>query len=195
MKIVLLAVYQKQKCLRLALSVDVSHVNYFARQPLKEHLCFGSRLGCERTPIGVRQTLTITDVPYSFHIYVRRDGLCGVVVTDEEYPSRVAYSLLNKTLDQYNDADPGWSSATQDKNDECKFLNENLGLFQDPRASDKLCRIQDSLNGITEIMRNNIEQVLLRGENIEVLMQKSEDLSDSATRFRDTAKGSKCCKS
>lgn len=33
---------------------------------------------------------------YLCHVYVRSDGLAAVVIADSEYPSRVAFSLLEK---------------------------------------------------------------------------------------------------
>ena len=30
------------------------------------------------------------------HVYVRGDGLAGVITSDKEYPSRVAYTVLSK---------------------------------------------------------------------------------------------------
>lgn len=36
------------------------------------------------------------------HVYVRRDGISGIVVADQEYPPRVAFALLNKLIDEYD---------------------------------------------------------------------------------------------
>ena len=30
------------------------------------------------------------------HVYVRRDNLSGVVISDHEYPQRVGFTLINK---------------------------------------------------------------------------------------------------
>ena len=35
-------------------------------------------------------------------MYVRQDGLSGIVVCDQEYPPRVAFALMNKMLEEYN---------------------------------------------------------------------------------------------
>lgn len=35
---------------------------------------------------------------YMCHVYVRSDGLGGVVISDAEYPNRVAHTLINKVL-------------------------------------------------------------------------------------------------
>lgn len=41
-------------------------------------------------------------VEYLCHVYVRRDGISGIVVADQEYPPRVAFALLNKLIDEYD---------------------------------------------------------------------------------------------
>ena len=35
---------------------------------------------------------------YICHVYVRRDGLSGVVIADHEYQQRVAHTLINKVI-------------------------------------------------------------------------------------------------
>lgn len=38
----------------------------------------------------------LVSVEYLCHVYVRSDSLAGVVIADSEYPSRVAFTLLEK---------------------------------------------------------------------------------------------------
>jgi synaptobrevin homolog YKT6 len=40
-------------------------------------------------------------IDYVGHVYARTEGLCGVVISDKEYPLRVAFSLLSKILDEF----------------------------------------------------------------------------------------------
>ena len=39
---------------------------------------------------------------YICHVYVRRDGLAGVVIGDHEYQQRVAHTLINKVLETFS---------------------------------------------------------------------------------------------
>lgn len=39
---------------------------------------------------------SLVSVEYLCHVYVRNDSLAGVVIADSEYPSRVAFTLLEK---------------------------------------------------------------------------------------------------
>ena len=53
----------------------------------------------ERTPVASRQS--VKENEYMCHCYVRPDGLVGVCVSDEEYQTRVAHSLITKILDEF----------------------------------------------------------------------------------------------
>ena len=54
---------------------------------------------------------------------------------------------------------------------------------------DKLSRIQDDIGEATDVMRQNIEQVVGRGEHLEVLVEKSDDFSSNARAFQKGSVG------
>ena len=42
---------------------------------------------------------------------MRSDGLCGCVTCDAEYPARVAFSVLTKTLEDFDAQNPSWKQG------------------------------------------------------------------------------------
>jgi len=54
---------------------------------------------------------------------------------------------------------------------------------------DKIHRVQEDLADVTEMMRQNIESVVDRGEHLELLMDKSDNLSSQARQFQKQSKG------
>ena len=48
---------------------------------------------------------------YYIHVYMRSDGLCGCVTCDAEYPARVAFSVLTKTLEDFDAQNPSWKQG------------------------------------------------------------------------------------
>ena len=48
-------------------------------------------------------------------------------------------------------------------------------------------KIQNEVNEVVGIMQDNIEKVMERGEKIEVLQDKTDDLQNSATKFKKGA--------
>ncbi len=166
------------------------------RGTIKENLVFGSRTCIQRTAPGNRQTVTLKDVPYYVHVYVRVDGLGGVVISDEDYPQRVAIGLIYKTLQTFDAQTQGkWTQVKQDQTLEPKFMSADLEKFQDPK-NDTIVKIQKDLDEIKEVMHNNIEQILKNGETMEALVDKSNDLSNSSKQFHKKAKAANsCCRS
>ena len=49
---------------------------------------------------------------------------------------------------------------------------------------DKLKRVQDEIDEATDVMRQNIEQVVGRGEHLEHLVDKSDNFSANARAFQ-----------
>jgi Regulated-SNARE-like domain len=59
-------------------------------------------------------TVSQSDLDYVGHVYARTEGLVGVLISDKDYPIRVAYSLLTKILDEFIQRYPAskYKSAT-----------------------------------------------------------------------------------
>jgi len=181
---------------RLASATDVNSFSYFTRNSIKEHLNFATRVICQRAPPGSRQSVGLKDTPYFCHMYLRLDGLCVCVVTDKEYNLRVAFSLISKIVSDWDKATLGkWKEISTDQEYSPDSMNNDMRVYQDPNQADKLTRIQKNLDEIKDIMHKNIDDVLKRGETIDTLMEKSQDLSTVSRQFYKKAqKTNQCCK-
>jgi len=129
-------------------------------------------------------------------VYVRFDRLCGVVVADKDYPQRAAYGLINQFLGEYDEANKGkWKEEKKDVNEEPLYLSADLKKWQKPEEADKMMKIQKNLDDIKNVMHKNIEQVLTRGQKLEDLMERSDDLSAASKQFyKQAKKTNQCCK-
>jgi len=118
-----------------------------------------------------------------------------VLVSDSEYPHRVAHSLLTKVLDDVTgQTEFNWRTATADSMRNYKALDAFLTRYQNPREADALSKIQAELDETKIIMHNTIEAVLERGEKLDDLVAKSEGLSAQSKMFYKTArKTNSCC--
>ncbi|CAH8480369.1 unnamed protein product [Schistosoma turkestanicum] len=79
----------------LQASHELSSFGYFQRSSVREVMDFAAKLVCERTARCQRGLVKEQD--YICHVYVRHDNLCGVLICDQEYPQRVAQTLLTKS--------------------------------------------------------------------------------------------------
>lgn len=103
---------------------------------------------------------------YVAHVHSRpaSDGIVGVLISDTEYPSRVAFSLLNKTLDEFvmklpraqwdarvnaittgTGSMPGRGSGILDAT-AFPQAAEYVTRYQDPRQADTIMKVQAELD-------------------------------------------------
>ena len=69
----------------------------------------------------------------------------AVVITDQEYPVRVAFSVLNKILDEFSTSVPADSYSTP-SSISFPALSTYLQKYQDPRQADNIMRVQQELD-------------------------------------------------
>ncbi|KAL1116677.1 hypothetical protein AAG570_005149 [Ranatra chinensis] len=167
--------------------------SYFQRTSVQEFMALVSKTIVDRTIAPSRQS--VKEGEYVCHVYVRADNLAGVVISDNEYPPRVAHTLLTKVLDDFASSVPSttWPTAIE-ANIPFNDLNAYLSRYQNPREADAMTKIQEELDETKIILHNTIEAVLQRGEKLDDLVSKSEGLSLQSRAFYKTArKTNSCC--
>mmetsp|Transcript_12707 Transcript_12707/g.16693 ORF Transcript_12707/g.16693 Transcript_12707/m.16693 type:complete len:203 (+) Transcript_12707:120-728(+) len=178
----------------LTQACDLSSLGFFQRSGVRGLLTFFSQMLVKRTEPGTRQTVKHNEFDYNVHTYVRADGLAGTVTADMEYPARVAFLLLTQVLDQYaNDLSDVWPSEVRNEVISYPPLGEYLVKYQDPAEADKITKIQRDLDQTTDILYKTIDNVLARGEKLDDLVERSDDLSRQSKLFYSQAKRANSC--
>ncbi|KAG0047238.1 palmitoyltransferase [Gryganskiella cystojenkinii] len=170
---------------------DLTSFSFFQRSSVGEFMTFMSQTIAEKTQPGQRQS--IEESNYVGHVYGRAEGVAGVVITDKEYPPRVAFSLLNKILDEFTTRYPDnslWSNPAS-----CPYpeLKQYIITYQDPKQGDTIMKVQRELDETKIILHKTIESVLERGEKMESLVERSDVLSSQSKMFYKTAKKQNAC--
>jgi hypothetical protein len=98
------------------------------------------------------------------HCYVRADSLACAVICDEEYPQRVAFSLIYNVLEQFLAKEFPWKAALQDTEFEFRVLDEMIQKYQNPSEADKLMKIQKDIDATRDTVIRTIDQLLERGQ-------------------------------
>ena len=197
MKIVALSVQtyrsgQTENSVQLAAAYELSSFGYFTRSSVKEMCTFVSRTFLKRTPRGQRQSVEHEE--YIVHCYLRSDGLGAVCVSDREYPPRVAFTLINQLLEQFDSKHRNkWPTTVKDTAFSFPEIDKAITEYQDPAKADKITRIQKDLDDTMNIMHKTIDNVLERGVKLDTLVQKSDDLSMQSKAFYKTAKKHNSC--
>jgi synaptobrevin family protein YKT6 len=127
-------------------------------------------------------------------VHVRTDGIGACVITDEEYPSRVAFALMSKVMDDFSGLHRGaWSIVEKDTVMPCPTVDEAIVKFQDPAEADSLTRIQRELEATKVVLHKSIDSMLERGEKLDTLVEKSNDLNRQSKQFYKVAKKNNAC--
>lgn len=148
-----------------------------ARPPsIKQDICYLSLSSALLTGL-----LKPTD--YTFHAYGRTEGICGIIISDHDYPALVAHQLLSKVVDEFLAQHPRSEWATSSPNLSFPELKDYIVKYQDPHQADSIMRIQKELDETKIVLHKTIESVLERGEKIDVLVAKSDGLSAQSKMF------------
>ncbi|EHA20237.1 hypothetical protein ASPNIDRAFT_127816 [Aspergillus niger ATCC 1015] len=128
---------------------------------------------------------------FTFHVYARTQGIAGVIISDNEYPSLAAHQILSKMLDEFLSLNPNAASSR----DPVPFpsLKTYIQAYQDPHQVDSILKIQKELDETKIVLHKTIESVLERGEKIDDLVSKSEGLSAQSKMFYTSAKKQNSC--
>uniref|UniRef100_A0A803VNI3 YKT6 v-SNARE homolog n=1 Tax=Ficedula albicollis TaxID=59894 RepID=A0A803VNI3_FICAL len=131
--------------------------------------------------------LSLSFPEYLCHVYVRSDGLAGVVIADNEYPQRVCFTLLDKVLDEFSRqvSKMDWPSGSP-ATISYSALDGYLSKYQNPRDADPMTRVQAELDETKIILHNTMESLLERGEKLDDLVSKSEVLGAQSKAFYKT---------
>jgi len=129
----------------------------------------------------------------SFHFhYLVEGGITYLCMTDQNMNFRVPYAFLFDLNSRFKGtyAEKIFSAGPMGMNDSfSRVIKERLEFFSNERNVDKISKVRGEIEDAKNIMVNNIEKVLERGEKIEVLVDKTEDLNQQSASFK--SKGQK----
>uniref|UniRef100_A0A803KMW8 Uncharacterized protein n=1 Tax=Chenopodium quinoa TaxID=63459 RepID=A0A803KMW8_CHEQI len=111
------------------------------------------------------------------------------VVAVESVGRQIPMAFLERVKDDFNKRYGGGKAATA----QAKSLNKDFGpklkehmqyCVDHPEEMNKLAKVQAQISEVKGVMMENIEKVLDRGEKIELLVDKTENLRSQAQDFR-----------
>jgi len=121
-----------------------------------------------------------------FHILVE-EGLTFLCMADEEFGRRIPFAFLddikNRFIATYGNR--GRSALAYAMNEEfSRVLQKQMEYYSNNPNADKVTRVKEDLDNVKSVMVQNIEKVLDRGERIELLVDKTENLNAAAVKFK-----------
>lgn len=137
--------------------------------------------------------MTYSHGNYLFH-YVRANGIIYYAITEDDYERSRAFQYLGeiKKKFQTNYGDLAQTALPYAMNNDFSIvLNVQMQKFsrqpeQSPE-SNKVEEVRGQLDELKEIMVQNIDSLAERGENLNLLIDKTDDLSSSTVTFKKTS--------
>jgi len=120
-------------------------------------------------------------------------GIVAIVIADQEYPERVAFQLLEKVFNEFLIKHPKRIWENSDATLPFPELTDYIEKYQDPEKADPITKITKELDETKAVLHKTIESVLERGEKIDSLVAKSENLSWQSKAFYTQAKKQNSC--
>lgn len=178
----------------LGSSFELSSFGFFQKGSVREVATFVAREVVQRSDRGELESVKHRE--YVCHCQIFQNNLAVCALSDDEYPQRVAFSLIQQAADlfqrQYEASK--WNTAEKDQSMTVTGLDALLLKFQDPSEADKILKIKKDLEETKTIVYKSIEQMLERGDRLEDLASKSNDLSFQSKAFMKQAeKMNSCC--
>lgn len=110
------------------------------------------------------------------------------VVTDKQYPPRVAFALLDevqsKFLTKVGDKSLSAREGALSKTMRSSFQDVCL-KYEDIKNVDKLASVQGKVDVVKSIMEDNIQQMLANEEKLESISANAENLNEQAKVFQN----------
>ncbi|KAI0674286.1 VAMP/synaptobrevin-like protein [Trametes maxima] len=136
--------------------------------------------------------LTYVWEQYLFH-YISEGGFTYLVMADDAAGRRMPFTFLAELKEKFA-SQPFASSSTSDppayalQGTFGPVIAQLVTQYNTSPPADELSRAQAELAQVKDIMVQNVEQILSRGERIELLVDKTDNMASQATAFRRGAR-------
>jgi len=134
--------------------------------------------------------LTYSHGNYLFH-YVSENGVIYLCITDDEFERSRAFLFLNEIKRRFLAAyGPTVESALpySMNTDFGRVLANEMKHYSESRDVDTISKVHGELDELKDIMVKNIDNIAMRGERLELLVNKAENLNSGSVSFRTTSR-------
>ncbi|OII75303.1 SNARE protein [Cryptosporidium ubiquitum] len=171
---------------------SLSRFSYFERNYIKEIFKFIVRSITPKLKPGIQEIITHDE--FTVFSYKWNDGLSIFMICDSDFPTRIAFSSIFEAYIHIRDQNQQEIFSTEENKKMYKAINTILNKYK-PLISDAIIESQIKIDKAREAINVSLKSFLDRGENLDELIQKSNDLSESSKKLFKMSKKTKrpCC--
>lgn len=135
--------------------------------------------------------VSYTQERHVFHVLVHQ-GLAFVCMAEEALGRRIPFAFLDdikdKFLAAYGPEAAQYAVAYEYNTEFSSILQQRMRYFVNDPNADAINRVRGGVAEVKNIMVENIEKVLERGERIELLVDKTDHLQSESFAFKRNAR-------
>ncbi|KAL4591746.1 hypothetical protein LXL04_004717 [Taraxacum kok-saghyz] len=144
----------------------------------------------EKLPAKAESRLCFAQDDYIFHI-LRSDSLTFLCMANDTLGRRIPFSYLEniqmRFMKNYGKIAP--HAPAYAMNDEfSRVLHQQMEFFSSNPTADKLNRVRNEVGEVHTVMVDSIEKILERGDRLELLVDRTATMQDSAFHFKKQSK-------
>eukprot|EP00211_Chloroparvula_japonica_P015633 CAMPEP_0119126054 /NCGR_PEP_ID=MMETSP1310-20130426/5118_1 /TAXON_ID=464262 /ORGANISM="Genus nov. species nov., Strain RCC2339" /LENGTH=219 /DNA_ID=CAMNT_0007116183 /DNA_START=150 /DNA_END=805 /DNA_ORIENTATION=- len=124
--------------------------------------------------------------PYQGYVfqYIVEDDVCYMAAAHAEFSMHVTFSFLDRIKEEYQGVFAGTNRVREFR----AIMEKEMDYFSHNPDADKLRSLQTKVDGVTDVLKGNIEKVLDRGAKLEDLEDKTDILTSHAEMFHQKSK-------
>ncbi|KAI8053730.1 synaptobrevin domain-containing protein [Syncephalis plumigaleata] len=123
---------------------------------------------------------------YLFH-YISQNGLVYMCMADDAFGRRIPFAFLEDIKTRFTSLysnDLINSAIAYGMNEFSKVIAERMDFYSNSPNADRFRQVQGEIEQVKDVMVQNIERVLERGERIDLLVDRTDQLNQAAFTFR-----------
>lgn len=145
----------------------------------------------EKGAQGANAKFTYSCDGHTFN-YLSSNGYTFLVVADEQFGRQIPFAFLERVKEEWQlkwaEKGPAATAHSLDKSFGPRLKHWMEYCEQHPEELSKVASVQKKVDEVKNIMVDNIEKVLERGEKIELLVDKTDNLRFQADKFHKTGR-------
>ncbi|KAG0343861.1 Vesicle-associated membrane protein, partial [Podila humilis] len=125
---------------------------------------------------------------YLFH-YICEDGLIYMCMADDSFGRRIPFAFLQDIKERFL-SDYSRERALSSNivpfgmNEFSKTIAKQMEYFSTNPNADRIKQVQGEIEQVKDVMVHNIERILERGERIDLLVDKTDNLNQQSFIFK-----------
>ncbi|CAG9863394.1 unnamed protein product [Phyllotreta striolata] len=134
--------------------------------------------------------LTYSHGNYLFH-YVLENRILYMCITDDEFERSRAFLFLNEIKRRFQStygSSVDTAIAYAMNSEFSTILATEMKHYSESHDLDTISRVHSELDELKNIMVKNIDNVAMRGERLELLVNKADNLNNGSMTFRTTSR-------